>query len=221
MGQYIERRPKIIHEKTLEVKVLNHRNDLTRKNLSSKKIKRNKRQPDDFVVISSERSCISTSSNVARALRMRIPKRNPKLDDAFFNRLDLTQILHFSKPIPLAAPPTKPIQAGPSAPQSTTPRQLTPVLQKEKRKITMSDTSDSDTSSIKRSKRLLKKQKKPTSSSSIVENRQHTEGYSAEIPISDSTFIGEVSPPNPNERWSKDPNPNLPREMTVLQSESN
>ena len=39
---------------------------------------------------------ISTSSDVARALRMRIPKRNPKHDDAFLNRPDLTQILHFS-----------------------------------------------------------------------------------------------------------------------------
>ena len=127
---------------------------------------------------------------MARALRMRIPKRNPKHDDAFTLGPDLTQSLHFNPPIPFAAPPTQPIQAGPTAPQSNTPKQLTPTLRKEKRKISMSDSSDSDTSSIKRSKSLLKKQKKPSTSSSIEENTQHTEGYSAEIPISDDTFIG-------------------------------
>ena len=83
----------------------------------------------------------------------------------------------------------------------------------------MSDTSFSDTSSLKRSKRLIKKQKKPTTSSSIVKNIHQTEGYSAEIPMSDSTFIGEVSPRNPNESWSVHPNPKLPREMTVLEAE--
>ena len=46
------------------------------------------------------------------------------------------------------------------------------------------------------------------------------QGYSAEMPISDTTFIGEVSPRNPNERWSTDPNPNLPREITVLEAEA-
>ena len=82
----------------------------------------------------------------------------------------------------------------------------------------MSDTSDSDTLSLKGSKRLLKKQK--TTSSSIVENIKNTDGYSAEIPISDTTFIGEVSPRNPNEISSVDPNPNLIREMTVLEAEA-
>ena len=161
---------------------------------------------------------MSTSSNVARAFRMRFPKHNPH--DAFINKPDLTQILHFSPPVPLAAPPTQLITAGPSAPQVASSKQLTSILRKEKRKITVSDTSDSDASSLKRSERLLKKQKKSTTSSSIVENLQSTDGYSAEIPISDKTFIREVSPWNPNERWSIDPNPNLPREMTVLEAEA-
>ena len=84
--------------------------------------------------------------------------------------------------------------------------------------MTVSDTSDSDTSSVRRIKRTLKKQKNATTS--IVEKIQNTEGYSADIPVSDTTFIGEVSPRNPNERWTNDPNPNLPREMTVLEAET-
>ena len=36
---------------------------------------------------------------------------------------------------------------------------------------------------------------------------------------SDTNFIGEVSPRNPNERWSVDPNPKLTQEMTVLEAE--
>ena len=90
LGQCIEQRPTKIHEKTLEQKNTNHRKYLVCKNLDSKKIKRNKRQSDDATVISSGRSCISTSSNVARALRMRIPKRNPTHDYPFINRQDLT-----------------------------------------------------------------------------------------------------------------------------------
>ena len=156
----MERRPKKIYEKTLEQKITNHRKDLVRKNLGSKKIKRNKRQSDEVSVILSGRSCISTSIKVARALRMRFPKRNPEHDDDFINRQDLTQILHFSPPVPLAAPSPQPITAGPSASQVASPKQLTPNLRKEKRKITVSDTSDSDTSSLKRRKRLLRKQKK-------------------------------------------------------------
>ena len=70
---------------------------------------------------------------------MRIPKRNPKHDDAFINRPDLTQTLHFSPPVPLAAPPTQPITTEPSAPQVASSKQLTPILRKEKRKITVSD----------------------------------------------------------------------------------
>ena len=92
-GQYLERRPKKIYEKTVEQKIVNHRRDLVRKNLVDKKIKRNKKQADDIIVVSSGRSCISTASNVARSLKIKIPKRNPKHDEAFANRPDLTQIL--------------------------------------------------------------------------------------------------------------------------------
>ena len=87
-GQYIERRPNKIYEKTVEQKILKHRRDLVRKNLGDKKIKRNKKNADDISVVSSLRSCISTASNVARSLKMRIPKRNPQHDDAFANRPD-------------------------------------------------------------------------------------------------------------------------------------
>ena len=53
-----------------------------------------------------------------------------------------------------------------------------------------------------------------------MENIQKTEGFSTEIPESNNEFIGEVSPRNPNERWTTDPNSNLPKEMTVLQAEN-
>ena len=152
---------------------------------------------------------------------MRIPKRNAKHDDAFTNRPDLTQILHFSPPVPPAAPPNNPSTAGPSASQVTSAQQPTPILRKErkdKRQMTVSDTSDSGKSSVRGSERTLKKQKKSTTS--IVEKIQNTEGYSADIPVSDTTFKGELLPRNPNERWTIDPNPNLPREMTVLQAET-
>ena len=133
---------------------------------------------------------------------MRILNRNPKNDDAFVNRPDLTKILHFSPPVPLAVPPNNPNKAGPSAPQVASPQLPTPILRKtqgkDKRQITVSDISDSDTSSVRRSKRMLKKQKKSTKS--IVENVQSTEGYSANIPVSETTFIGVVTPQNPNER---------------------
>ena len=210
LGQYIDRRPKKVSEKLLEQKITNHRGDLIRKNLGSKKIKRNEKPADDVSVISSGRSCISTTSNLAQALKIRIPKRNPKHDDAFIYRPDLTLILHFSPPVPLAAPPNNPSTAGPSAPQVASPQQPTPILRKErkgKRQTTVSDTSDSDTSSVRRSKRTLKKQKKSTTS--IVKKIQNTEGYSADIPVSDTTFIGEVSPRNPNERWTEYPSPYL------------
>ena len=211
LAQYIEPRRKKISEKTLEQKITNHRRNLIRKDLGSKKIKRNKRPADNVSVISSCRSCISTASNVAQSLKKRIPKRNPKHDDAFTKRPDLTQILHFSPPLPLAAPPNNPSTAGPSASQVASPQQPTPILRKElkgKKRMTVSDTSDSDTSSVRRSKRTLKKQKKFTTS--IVEKIQNTEGYSTDIPVSDTTFIGEVSPRNLNERCATDPNPNLP-----------
>ena len=185
LGQYIERRPKKVHKKTLEQTIVNNRKDLLRKDLGSKKIKHIERQTFDVSVLSSRSSCISTSSNVVPALRMRIPKKsNPKHDDAFINRPDLTQIFHFSPPVPSAAPPTQPDTAGPSAVQMTPlTKQLTPILRKEKRTITVSDTSDSDTSSLKRSRRLLKIQKKSATSSSILEKIQRTVGCSAETPI--------------------------------------
>ena len=142
---------------------------------------------------------------------MRIPKRNPKHDDAFTNRPDLTQILHFSPPVPIALPPHNPNVAVPSAARVASSQMPTPILRKtEKRQLTISDTSDSDTSSIRKSKRTLKRQKKSTTS--IVEKIQKTEGNSTEIPESNTELIGEVSPRNPNERWTTDPNPNLPRD---------
>ena len=75
LAQYIERRPKKINEKTLEQKIQQHKGDLFRKNTGEKKIKRNKKQTDDVSVVSSGRSCISTASNIARSLKMRVPKK--------------------------------------------------------------------------------------------------------------------------------------------------
>ena len=127
---YIDRRPKKIHDKkTLEQKINNQKKDLSRKDVGSKKVKRTQKQPDDMNVISSVRSRISTSSNVARALKMKIPKRNPKHYEAFQNRPYLTHILHFSPAEPIAAPPTQPSVAGRSVPQ------VAPILRKEKRSI--------------------------------------------------------------------------------------
>ena len=157
LTKYVERRPKKISEKTFEQKTNKHRRDLIRKNTGDKKIKRNRKQADDVSVVSSGRSCISSASNVACSLKMRIPKRNPKHDDAFINRPDLTQILNFSPSLPIAPPPPNPNEAGPSAVQMTTPQIPTPILRKtSKRQLTISDTSDSDTSSMRKSKRTLK-----------------------------------------------------------------
>ena len=96
LTQYIERRPKKISEKTIEQKIHKHKRDLIRKNTGDKKIKRSRKQADDVSVTSSGRSCISSASTVIRSLKMRIPKRNPKHDEAFIDRPDLTQILQFS-----------------------------------------------------------------------------------------------------------------------------
>ena len=121
--------------------------------------------------------------------------------------------------MPIAPPPHNPNVAGPSAARVASPQMPTPILRKrKKRQLTISDTSDSDTSSGRKSKRTLKRQKKSTTS--IVEKIQITEGYSTEIPESNTEFIGEVSARNPNERWTTDPNPNLTREMTVLRAEN-
>ena len=126
LGQYINRRPKTVQEKTLEQKIINLKKDLLRKDLGSKKTKRTRKQPDDISIISLGRSCISSSSNVARALKIRIPKQNPKLDVAFRNGLDLKQFLHFSLADPITAPPTQPSEAGPFAPP------ITLILKEEK-----------------------------------------------------------------------------------------
>ena len=88
-------------------------------------------------------------------------------------------------------------------------RQVIPILRKEKRTIQVSDTSDSDTSSVRMSKRQLKTQKKTSQSQSIVQKIQNTEGYSTELPNSVATFIGLASTRNPNKRWTVDPNPNF------------
>ena len=131
-----------------------------------------------------------------------------------------TQILHIGPPKPLAAPPNNPNIAGHSTAQMASPKM--PILHKsqrqEKQKITLSDTSDSDTSSVRKSKRTLKRQKMTTTS--VVEEIQNTEGYSAGILESSTAFIGGMSPGNPNESWTTGPNPNLPREMTVLLAEN-
>ena len=170
--QYIERSPKRTYEKTIEQKINKHRRDLVRKNTGDKKIKRNRKQADDISVVSSGRSCISTASNVARSLKMRFPKRNAKHEEAFTNRVDLTQILHFSPPVPIAPPPLNPNEAGPSAARMAPSQMPTPILRKTgKRQLAKSDTSDSDTSSVRESKRTHK-QKKPAQS--IVEEVQNT-----------------------------------------------
>ena len=208
LTQYIERRPKKINEKTLEQKIQQHKQDLFRKNTGEKKIKRNRRQTDDVSVVSSGRSCISTASNVARSLKMRIPKRNPKYDEAFQNRPDLTQILNFS---PIAPQVVSSDTAGPSGAQTTSSsqKQPTPILRKtSKRKITVSDTSDSDTSSIRKSKRTLKK--KSQKSQTIVEKVRSTEGYT------DYQETGMAAESNEGAELSQ----NQPREMTVLQAEN-
>ena len=210
LAQYIERRPKKTNEQTIEHKIYKHKRDLIRKNTGDKNIKRNRRQSDDVSVVSSGRSCISSASNITRSLKMRIPKRNPRHDEAFLNRPDLTQILRFS---PIAPQLTTSNTAGPSATQMPSSVQPipTPILRKtKKRQITISDTSDSDTSSVRKSKRTLKK--KTPKSQTIIEKVRNTEGYS------DNAIQGIGDAGNSNE-WVEDTQ-NQPREMTVLQAEN-
>ena len=210
LAQYIERRPKKINEKTIEHIIYKHKRDVIRKNTGDKKIKRNRRQSDDVSVVSSGRSCISSASNIARSLKMRIPKRNPKHDEAFLNRPDLTQILRFS---PIATQLTTSNTARPSATQmpSSVQPTPTPILRKTaKQQITISDTSDSDTSSVRKSKRTLKK--KTPKSQTIIEKVRNTEGYSDNA----NQDIGDAR--NSTE-WVEDTQ-NQPREMTVLQAEN-
>ena len=184
---------------------------MIRRNKGDKKIKRNRKQADDVSVISSGRSCISSASNVARSLKMRIPKRNHKHDEAFINRPDLSQILQSSPIAPITPPPTNPNGAGPSATRMASSKAPTPILRKSsKRQLTISDTSDSDTSSVRKNKRTLKKK----SSQTIVEKIRNTEGYSADM----NQDIGEASTRRSND-WIEDPE-NMPREMTVLQAKN-
>ena len=101
--------------------------------------------------------------------------------------------------------------AGPSGAQiaSSVQKQPTPILRKtSKRQLTVSDTSDSDTSSIRKSKRTLKK--KSQKSQTIVEKVRSTEGYTD---YQDSGVVGES---NEGAEYSQD----QPREMTVLQAEN-
>ena len=56
-----------------------------------KKIKRSQKQTE-YVSVVFSRSCTSTLSNVARALKMRIPKINSKYDNYFPNWPGLTKI---------------------------------------------------------------------------------------------------------------------------------
>ena len=142
---------------------------------------------------------------------MRIPKKNPKHDEGFINRPDLTQIFQLSPIAPIAPPPTNPNAPGPSATQMASSKTPTPILRKSsKRQLTISDTSDSDTSSVRKSKRTLKKK----TSQTIVEKVRNTEGYSENM----HQDIGEASTRSSNE-WIEDPQ-NLTREMTLLQAEN-
>ena len=211
LTQYIERRPKKISEKTFEQKIHKHKGDLIRKNTGDKKIKRNRKQADDVSVVSSGRSCISSASNVARSLKMRIPKRNPKHDEAFINRTDLTQNLQLSPIAPIAPQLTNPDAPGQSATRMASSKPPTPILRtSSKRQLTISNTSDSDTSSVRKSKRTVKKK----TSQTIVEKVSITECYSENV----HQDIGETSKRSSTE-WTEDIQ-NWPREMTVLQAEN-
>ena len=142
---------------------------------------------------------------------MRIPKRNPKHDEAFINRPDLTQTLQFSPISPYAPQSTNSDAPGPSETQMASPKPPTPILRKSsKRQLTISDNSDSDTFSVRKSKRTLKKK----TSQTIVEKVRKTEGYSG----NERQDIRETSTRNSSE-WTEDPQ-NFPREMTVLQAEN-
>ena len=142
---------------------------------------------------------------------MRIPKRNPKHDEAFINRPDLTQILQLSPISPYAPQSTNSDAPGPSSTRMASSKPPTPILRESsKRQLTISDTSDSDTSSVRKCKRTLKKK----TSQTIVEKVRNIESYSE----NERQDIGETSTRSSTE-WTEDPQ-NLPREMTVLQAEN-
>ena len=111
---------------------------------------------------------------------MRSLKRNPKHDEAFQNRADLTQNLHFS-PAELIAL----TQIQPPVGRSSS-SQFNPILRKVKTTIQVSDTSPVTLSSESRSNGQLKKPKKASESQSIVQYIENTEGYSTEFQISDT-----------------------------------
>ena len=100
--------------------------------------------------------------------------------------------------------------------------QITPTLRKEKRPIEISETSDSYTSSIRRSKRQIKKEKKNSDqqTQSIIHDIQDTRDCSTELHLFDAILIGTVSPGSPKERWAINPNPNIPYTVTEVEQQS-
>ena len=136
-----------------------------------------------------------------------IPLPSPTLVFPF--RSDLIQILQLSPIAPIAPQSINSDAPGPSATQLNSSKPPTSILRKtSKRQFTISDTSDSDTSSVRKSKRTLKKK----TSQTIVEKVRNTEGYSENV----HQDIGEASTRSSTE-WTEDPQ-NFPREMTVLQA---
>ena len=132
-------------------------------------------------------------------------------DEAFINRPELTQILQLSPISPYAPQSTNSDAPGPSATRMASSKPPTPILRKSsKRQLTISDTSDSNTSSVRKSKRTLKKK----TSQTIVEKVRNTEGYSE----NECQDIGGTSSRS-STKWTENPQ-NLPREMTVLQAEN-
>ena len=82
---------------------------------------------------------------------MSILKRNPNYHDALKERPDQTQVLLFCPIETAIAPSVQPTTSAPSA------QQLTPILRQGKGKLRTFDTSDSESSSDRRSKRQKKK----------------------------------------------------------------
>ena len=97
---------------------------------------------------------------------------------------------------------SRPIPLSERSVQVKVIREIMPqnFLRKEERSMQTSDTSDSETFSIRLNERQLKKQKIESSEQiqTITQDIQDTHGYSNEIPISDKTFIGTASPWKPN-----------------------
>ena len=65
---------------------------------------------------------------------MRIPKRNPKHDEAFINRPDLTQILQLNPIAPIAPQLTNPDAPGPSTTRMVSSKPPTPILRKSSKR---------------------------------------------------------------------------------------